>query len=166
MASYRFLPIFFFYLTTTVGGVIINLRMSRKFEKMKVYHTEQRKSILDYLKSRQDAQVTASEIAEALSSSVSKSAVYRNLADLEREGKVVRVSVAGERSAAYRYAAGHSCIGKIHISCVRCGKTEHISPAAAARLERALEAEDGFLLNKRESMLFGVCKDCREGGAK
>ena len=66
---------------------------------MKVYHTEQRKSILDYLESRQDACVTAGEVAAALSAAVSKSAVYRNLADLEKEGKVVRVSTHGGRSA-------------------------------------------------------------------
>ena len=131
---------------------------------MKVYHTEQRKSILDYLESRQDSCVTAGDIAAALSSSVSKSAVYRNLADLEKEGKVVRVSLSGGRSAGYRYAASHACAGKIHISCVKCGRTEHVSPAAALRLERALAAEDGFLLNKGESHLYGVCKECREGG--
>ena len=131
---------------------------------MKVYHTEQRKSILDYLESRQDACVTAGEISAALSSSVSKSAVYRNLADLEKEGKVVRVSLSGGRSAGYRYAASHACAGKIHISCVKCGRTEHVSPAAALRLERALAVEEGFLLNKGESHLYGVCRECREGG--
>lgn len=133
---------------------------------MRVYHTEQRKCILDYLESRQDACVTAGEIAAALSSSVSKSAVYRNLADLEKEGKVVRVSLSGGRSFGYRYAGSHACAGKIHISCVRCGKTEHISAGAALRLERALAAEDGFSLNKGECMLFGVCRECNQGGSR
>ena len=133
---------------------------------MKVYHTEQRKSILDYLESRREACVTAGEIAAALSSAVSKSAVYRNLADLEREGKVVRVSLAGDRSVGYRYAGSHACVDKIHISCVRCGKTEHVSAPTAFRFERALAAEDGFSLNKGECMLFGVCRECREGEVK
>lgn len=130
------------------------------------YSTEQRRAILEYLESKHDASVTAGEISEALSASVSKSAVYRNLADLEKEGKVVRISLAGDRAVGYRYAAGHSCAGKIHISCVRCGKTEHVSASAAARFEQALASEDGFSLNKGECMLFGVCKDCRGGGVK
>ncbi|HCU56197.1 MAG TPA: transcriptional repressor, partial [Clostridiales bacterium] len=46
-------------------------------------------------------------------------------------------------------------------SCVRCGKTEHVSASAAARFEQALALEDGFSLNKGECLLFGVCKDCR-----
>ena len=133
---------------------------------MGVYRTEQRKSILDYLESRQDACVTAGEISAALSSSVSKSAVYRNLADLESEGKVVRVTQSGGRSFGYRYAGSHACSGKIHISCVRCGKTEHVSAGAALRFERALAAEDGFSLNKGECMLFGVCRECSGGGVK
>ena len=133
---------------------------------MRIYRTEQRKSILDYLESRQDACVTAGEIAAVLSASVSKSAVYRNLADLEREGKVVRVSLSGDRSVGYRYAGSHACAGKIHISCVRCGRTEHVSAGTAFRFERALAAEDGFSLNKGECMLFGVCRECREGGAR
>ena len=133
---------------------------------MRVYHTEQRKSILDYLESRQDACVTAAEIAEALSSTVSKSAVYRNLADLEKEGKVVRVSLSGGRSFGYRYAGSHACVGKIHISCVRCGKTEHVSSRAAESFERALRDADGFSLNKAECLLYGVCKACREGGSR
>lgn len=128
---------------------------------MKAYNTEQRRAILLYLESKRDACVTAGEIAEALGAAVSKSAVYRNLADLEREGKVVRVSLPGDRAMGYRYAGSHACAGKIHISCVRCGRTEHVSASAAARFEQALASEDGFSLNKGECLLFGVCKDCR-----
>lgn len=133
---------------------------------MKVYHTEQRKNILEYLESRKDACVTASEIAAALSSVVSKSAVYRNLADLEKEGEVVRVSLSGDRSVGYRYAGSHSCRGKIHISCVKCGRTEHVSSAAASAFEAALALSDGFSLNKGECLLYGVCKTCHGGGRR
>ena len=130
------------------------------------YITEQRKLISDYLESRRDECVTAQEIAAALSMTVSKRAVYRNLAALEQEGKVIRVSLAGDRAFGYRYAGSHTCAGKIHISCVRCGKTEHASSEVAAHLERALAAEDGFSLNKSECMLYGVCKTCRGGASK
>ena len=130
------------------------------------YITEQRKLISDYLESRRDECVTAQEIAAALSMTVSKSAVYRNLAALEQEGKVIRVPLAGDRAFGYRYAGSHTCAGKIHISCVCCGKTEHVSSEVAAHLERALAAEDGFSLNKSECMLYGVCKTCRGGASK
>ena len=131
---------------------------------MRAYKTEQRASILRYLESRHDACVTAAEIASALFPSVSKSAVYRNLSDLESEGKVIRVLAAGDRAVSYRFQAGHACAGKIHISCVRCGKTEHVSPNAAASFERALRETDGFSLNKSECLLYGVCRTCRGAG--
>ena len=124
------------------------------------YSTEQRKRIAEYLEERKDEVVTAADIAAALSDTVSKSAVYRNLAALEEEGKVVRVGVTGERTAGYRYAASHSCKGKLHISCVKCGRTEHVSVPIATRFERAIEATDGFSLNSGECMLYGVCKEC------
>ena len=133
---------------------------------MKAYRTEQRKKILAFLESKRDACVTANEIAAALSPAVSKSAVYRNLAELESEGRVTRVNLAGDRAAAYRFQSEEHCVGKIHISCVRCGKTEHVSTGTAFRFERALALEDGFSLNKSECMLYGVCKECREGGAR
>ena len=130
------------------------------------YFTEQRKLISDYLESRKDECITAQEIADALSLTVSKSAVYRNLAALEQEGKVVRVTLAGGRSFGYRYAGSHACAGKIHISCVRCGKTEHVSSRTATAFEQALATEDGFSLNKSECLLYGICKSCRGGAAK
>ncbi|MBP5404572.1 MAG: transcriptional repressor [Clostridia bacterium] len=133
---------------------------------MQKYFTEQRRIISEYLESRKDECVTAQEIAAALCLSVSKSAVYRNLAALEKEGKVVRVSLAGDRAFGYRYAGSHACAGKIHISCVKCGRTEHVSSSVTSRLERALAAEEGFSLRKGECMLYGVCKACRGGASK
>ena len=137
--------------------------MSRKLVGMN-YATEQRKNIISYFEKRLDESVSAAEIASALAFSVSKSAVYRNLALLEKEGKIVRVQ-SGDRTGLYRYVASGKCEGKIHMSCVRCGKTEHVSAEAASRFEEALKDTDGFSLNKGECMLFGVCKDC-SGRAK
>ena len=128
------------------------------------YATEQRKLITDYFISRSDQSVTAAEIADALSSFVSKSAVYRNLALLENEGKIVRVQKGADRAVSYRYAASETCAGKIHISCVRCGRTDHVDQEAASSFERALRETGGFSLNKGECLLYGVCKQC--GGNK
>ncbi|GEM_PF-84574 len=142
----------------------MNLRISRKLRETMSYATEQRKLILDYFIGKTDESVTALEIAEALSSFVSKSAIYRNLALMEKEGEIVRVQKGKDRAVAYRYAASGKCAGKIHISCLRCGKTEHVSAEAAAPFERALKEKDGFSLSRGECLLYGVCKDCAGGG--
>lgn len=125
------------------------------------YATEQRKRMIEYFEKRLDESLTAAEIASALSFSVSKSAVYRNLALLEKEGKIVRVQNS-DRAVSYRYVASERCEGKIHISCVRCGRTDHVSAEAASSFEKALKKADGFSLNKGDCLLFGVCKECKE----
>ena len=56
------------------------------------YSTRQRKAMLDYLIQHKDESVTANQIAAGLEESgVSISAVYRNLASLEEEGKVTKI---------------------------------------------------------------------------
>ena len=130
------------------------------------YYTEQRKQISDYLERRKDECLSAAEIAEALSPTVSKSAVYRNLAALEKEGKLIRVGFSGDRAAGYRFQSGQNCAGKVHISCVKCGKTEHVSSRTVKAFEQALREADGFSLNKSECLLYGVCKSCRGGAVK
>ncbi len=95
---------------------------------MQVYNTKQRKVLLDYFEGRADETVSAGEvIAELEKNGISRSAVYRNLSDLENDGKIRRVVKVGERGAYYQYAAHEHCKNKIHISCMKCGKTRHIS---------------------------------------
>ena len=56
--------------------------------------TKQRKALLAFLSAHADEELTARQMEQALSEQgISISAVYRNLADLEKEGKVRRKSV-------------------------------------------------------------------------
>ena len=129
---------------------------------MQVYNTKQRKVLLDYFESRADETVSAGEvIAELEKSGISRSAVYRNLSDLENDGKIRRVVKVGERGAYYQYAAHEHCKNKIHISCMKCGKTRHISSDMANMIVKKVESEDEFFIDKEETVLYGICKDCR-----
>ena len=129
---------------------------------MKKYETQQRKILLDYLGSHIDENISALSLVEYLSSfKISKSAVYRNLASLEESGQIRRTAKSGERTAYYQYVAGESCQGKIHISCIKCGKTSHISPEFADNIVKNLEKEDDFALDKSETVLYGLCKECK-----
>lgn len=54
---------------------------------MAKYLTRQRRQLLDYLSWHTDEQMTARQIADALTQeNISLSAVYRNLSDLEADG--------------------------------------------------------------------------------
>ena len=125
---------------------------------MSGYATEQRKLLMLFLQCRPDECFSASEIAEALSdASVSLSAVYRNLAYLEREGLVTRRVKEGRRESFYQFVASPSCKNCLHLSCVRCGSVHHMQAASLDAL-----ASSGFTLDCKKTVLYGVCRECTE----
>ena len=90
---------------------------------MAKYITKQRRLLLDFLAKHTDETLSAGQIAEALSGKeISTSAIYRNLAALEQEGKLKRSVKPGSQEAYYRYTDDEDCRGHLHLSCLRCGK--------------------------------------------
>ena len=68
------------------------------------YLTRQRKQLLKYLSEHTDEQMTARQIADALTAeSISISAVYRNLSALEEEGILKRSIRENTREVYYQY---------------------------------------------------------------
>ena len=73
---------------------------------MAKYVTKQRRQLLDYLSRHTDEQMTARQIADALTQeNISLSAVYRNLSDLEADGLLKRSVREGTRDVFYQYIA-------------------------------------------------------------
>lgn len=142
-----------------------NLRIIRKFGKertMNEYMTRQRRLLYDFLAQRADRRFTAREAADALSDEISRSAVYRNLAALEREGLITRSVPDGSREIYYQYLRCGDCRERIHLTCTSCGGSFHMEEAHAERLLKTLSEEMGFRLNKTKTVLYGVCEDCAE----
>ena len=126
------------------------------------YMTRQRRAILSYLGRHADELLSAREIGEALQGQdVSLSAVYRNLAELEAEGALLRDSHGGGREAGYRYIGAERCRGCLHLSCKKCGRTFHMDSAGAELLADTLARLEGFALDKGDTVLYGTCEDCR-----
>ena len=123
------------------------------------YMTRQRRALLDYLSAHADETLSAREIAAALAG-VSASAVYRNLAALETEGKLRRVK--GAREAAYQYVGAASCRGRVHLKCKRCNRTFHMDERGAERLVGVVEQAEGFAVDKGDTVLYGVCELCQD----
>ena len=85
---------------------------------MPKYMTKQRKALLAFLSGHADEELTAKQLETALSGEgISISAVYRNLSDLEKEGKIRRVSKSGTREVYYLYTDSDSCKDCLHLSC-------------------------------------------------
>ena len=125
------------------------------------YNTEQRTALLSFLTKNPDKTFSAKQIAEALAGkNISKSSVYRNIAELESEQKIKRVTKAGCHESFYQFCDNSACKNHIHLSCTKCGKIFHMESEQTERLVSDVEAADGFEINRAETTLYGLCRDC------
>lgn len=125
--------------------------------------TRQRKALLDYLSGHHDELLSAQEIAAALGEDgVSLSAVYRNLGELEAEGRLRRTSRGSAREVYYQFIDADACKGSLHLQCKRCGRTFHMDSDGAEQLKSVVEKAEGFALDKGDTVLYGVCEICRD----
>ena len=96
-----------------------------------MYMTEQRKKLFEFFKSHPDMTISARDLAAQLvaeeHAKISVSAVYRNLAMLEREGLILRSPGKNNRENVYRYVSLGACEDKLHITCLKCGRTTHMT---------------------------------------
>ncbi len=45
--------------------------------------------------------------------------------------------------------------------CRVCGRMFHLEPEQTNKLVEHVEKAQGFVIDKSETILYGVCKDCR-----
>ena len=130
---------------------------------MRKYMTKQRKILLEYLEEHADENISAKQIIDALSEyGISTSAIYRNIAALESENKITRVTKNGSREIYYRFTDSNECKKCIHLSCEKCGKTFHMNIEGAQQLVDNVEKSDMFRIDKANTVLYGLCKKCSE----
>lgn len=142
------------------------LQMVRKLEGavsiLSGYKTEQRKQLFAFFATHPDQPYSTREIADALAaqSSISLSAVYRNLAAMADKGQIRRFIKDGSREVFYQFIRAESCQGSIHLTCTECGKTFHMSKPVATFVQDKLSKADGFQIDNTKTVLYGVCKHC------
>lgn len=130
---------------------------------MGTYRTKQRKILLDYFSRHSHEALSAKQIADALGEDqISVSAVYRNLAALDEDRQLKRISKAGSHEIFFQYTDLPACREKIHLSCKRCGKMFHMDASGAEQLVRTLAEKDGFSVDPTETVLYGICGACQK----
>ena len=130
---------------------------------MSEYKTRQRRTLLAYLSRHPDELLSARQIADALAEEhISLSAVYRNLAQLEAEEKVRRSAKSGSHEAFYQYLDAEDCKGALHMKCIKCGKTFHMTDGNAALFAEHLAQSEHFTLDTADTILYGICSDCKK----
>ena len=125
--------------------------------------TKQRRTLISYLSLHADEKLSARQIeAELSGEGISISAVYRNLSELEKEGKVRRVNQSGSREVLYQYTDSAHCKECLHLSCEKCGKTYHMNIPGMEMLIENLASSDEFAIDRKNTVLYGVCKSCQK----
>lgn len=129
---------------------------------MKKYSTDQREILLSFLKEHPDQQFSIEEISEQLciGKVISLSTIYRNMNKLLEEESVRRFANEGSRKFLYQYVEDKNCSEHLHLKCNVCGQIYHINDKATkAILLSALQSD--FIIDKKKSLLYGICKDCK-----
>ena len=118
------------------------------------YATNSRRKILDFLKSNSDRTVTAADIDQYLKrngDAVNITTIYRYLDKLATDGTVMKYVAEAGGKAVYQYVElGQHCEEHLHLD---CGFMDEIA--------EHIQKDHGFQLQCKNSILYGICKDCR-----
>lgn len=126
-----------------------------------IYNTEQRNILLSFLRQNPDKWFSAKQIeSELQNENISRSAVYRNLSDLESEAIIRRCSKNGSRETFYQFFDSKSCQNHIHLSCKKCGKIFHMENKIADIIADDVEKSEGFEISRGETTIYGICREC------
>ena len=129
---------------------------------MPKYETRQRKVLLSLLCNNADRPLALCDIKKMLDGdSISQSAIYRNLSELEKEGKIQRLTIGGNKKVYYRYTEAKGCERHIHLSCSKCGKTFHMDIPSTNNLVNDVLSKSDFTVDRANTVLYGVCSNCR-----
>lgn len=128
------------------------------------YATASRKRILEFLKSNSNRTVTATDIdvfLRELDSEVNITTIYRYLDKLAKEGTVIKYAAKDGGKAVYQYVEqGNRCEEHLHLKCVKCGRIIHLDCAFMDEIFRHVEKDHGFVLQCKNSILYGTCREC------
>ena len=134
------------------------------------YQTRGRSELIAFLSKNPDRQFTTEELCQTLNGSTDykKSSVYRHLAQLCRESVVRKFHSEARSCNVYQYVGeACDCGHHFHEKCLRCGNIHHLDCEGSLAFAQHLLQMHGFAVDCGQSLLYGVCADCRnKEGAK
>ena len=131
------------------------------------YKTAQKKLLLDFLRERSRQAFTIEELAAALEGrehAPGKSTLYRLMPLLVQEGRVKRFVRGTSRQFLYQMM-GESCRTHLHLKCSICGQMVHMGHEESLELVRMIDKKYHFSVSEGDTVLFGLCENCRTAPA-
>ena len=131
------------------------------------YQTAQKKLLLDFLREHSRQAFTIEELAAALEGrehAPGKSTLYRLMPLLVQEGRVKRFVRGTSRQFLYQMM-GESCRTHLHLKCSICGQMVHMDHEESLELVRMIDKKYHFSVSEGDTVLFGLCENCRTAPA-
>ncbi len=127
------------------------------------YSTEQRKKLFNFFKENLHESFSAKQIHEKINDeSISISAIYRNLALMEEEGILCKMTNSGSRGLLYQYIDPESCAGIVHLICDKCSVTFHLNKHISDLITNISMESFGFKVNSQKAIIYGLCENCSQ----
>lgn len=133
----------------------------------RIYKTNQRRIILEFLAAGPGGHFTAGEIFAVLKAgglSISRATVYRHLEKLSAEGLLYKYSQPDGAAADYEYRGRSG--GSHHLKCVVCGKLLHFECVDISRLYRHIGKNHGLIIDSARTVFSGTCGECGKNREK
>lgn len=131
----------------------------------KGYQTKSKGGILNFIEEHKEKRFSAADVHRYLTdraTNVNLTTVYRNLEKLTEAGILLRLGFGKDGSALYQYLIPENrCHEHLHIQCNLCGRVFHVDDEFMSKVN-AYFKEHGYELISEESVLIGVCGDCRK----
>ncbi len=129
------------------------------------YNTEQKRAVIDFLKTNRDRHFTAAEIADSVCyKGTGKSTVYRHISKLLDDGTIRRFEAGNSHSFVYQYADLNSgCDSHYHLKCVKCGRLIHMDCVRLKEVAEHIKSEHSFVIGNGRAVIYGECVACTEG---
>lgn len=127
---------------------------------MRVYNTQQRKSLIDFLQANSEKSFTIEEIINEMGEEISQSTAYRLMTKLVEDGLVHRSVKGNSRSFVYQFINNEKCEGHLHMKCTDCGKVYHLDHSITAHMQDDIKNNTGFEIDSH-TVLLGKCIECK-----
>ncbi len=126
------------------------------------YETKQRQILVDFFKENLDKSFSVEDVYGGIKDrNISLSAVYRNVVELEKLGKLKKVIKDNTKKSFYQFIDCKECKNQLHLRCVKCGRCEHLASDLSHNIVAEIFSNTKFLIDKNETVLYGLCSKCK-----
>ncbi len=132
------------------------------------YRTSGKMKLVEFLCRNENKQYSVDALHAQMTAEgteIGKSSLYRQLEALCKKGAVRKFRDEDGKISYFQYIGDDSgCSEHLHLKCEKCGKLIHLHCEQAHALICHITGEHGFRIDSKKSVLYGLCRACREGG--